>query len=88
MNITDLAAYRNIDHKSYHNFDESSCYKEFKSFPHNPWFSRVSSTCLFQTLWKKEILLVTSNFSFSHSVSNLFGDFLPFPSNLKLLTAT
>ena len=29
----------------------------------------------FETLWEKEKLLVTSNFSFSHSVFYLFGEF-------------
>ena len=34
-------------------------------FPNKPWFLRVCSTSLLKTLWKKEKLLVTSNFSFS-----------------------
>ena len=33
-----------------------------------PWFLRVYSTRLLKTLWEKEKLLVTSNFSFCHSV--------------------
>ena len=37
-------------------------------FPNKPWFLRVCSTCLLKTLWVKEKLLVTSNFSFTHSV--------------------
>ena len=37
-------------------------------FPNKPWFLRVCSTRLLKTLWKKEKLLVTSNFTFSHSV--------------------
>ena len=37
-------------------------------FPNKPWFLRVCSTCLLKTLREKEKLLVTSNFSFSHSV--------------------
>ena len=40
-------------------------------FPNNPWFLRVCSIGLLKTLWEKGKLLVTSNFSFSHS-------FLPF----------
>ena len=40
----------------------------FNPFPNKPWFSRVCSTSLLKTLWEKEKLLVTSNFSFSHSV--------------------
>ena len=37
-------------------------------FPNKPWILHVCSTCLLKTLWEKEKLLVTSNFSFSHSV--------------------
>ena len=42
-------------------------------FPNNNWFLRVCSTGLLKTLWEKEKLLVTSNFSFSHSVFFTFG---------------
>ena len=37
-------------------------------FPNKPWFLRDCSTSLLKTLWEKEKLLVTSNFSFSHSI--------------------
>ena len=37
-------------------------------FPNMPWFLLVCCTSLLKTLWEKEKLLVTSNFSFSHSV--------------------
>ena len=37
-------------------------------FPHNDAFWRPWETSLLKTLWLKEKLLVTSNFSFSHSV--------------------
>ena len=43
-------------------------------FPNKPWFLRVCSIGLLKTLWEKEKLLVTSNFSFSHSVFYLFGE--------------
>ena len=33
-------------------------------FPNKPWFLRVCSNSLLKTLWEKEKLLVTSNFSF------------------------
>ena len=56
-------------------------------FPNNPWFLRVCSTSLLKTLWEKEKLLITSNFSFSHSVFYPFEELLPFLSNLKLLSA-
>ena len=44
---------------------------------------------LLKTLWKKEKLLVTSNFSFSHSIFYLFKskNFQLYSSNLKLLSA-
>ena len=42
-------------------------------FPHNDTFWRRWETSLLKTLWEKEKLLVTSNFSFSHSVFYLFG---------------
>ena len=42
--------------------------------PNMPWFSRVCCTRLLKTLWEKEKLLVTSNFSFSHSVFYPFGE--------------
>ena len=41
-------------------------------FPNKPWFLRVCSTSLLKTLQEKEKLLVTSNFSFSHSVFKRF----------------
>ena len=43
-------------------------------FPNKPWFLRVCSTSLLKTLWEKEKLLVTSNFSFSRSVFYPFGE--------------
>ena len=44
------------------------------TFPNKPWFLRVCSTSLLKTLWEKEKLLVTSNFSFSHRVFYRNGD--------------
>ena len=43
-------------------------YNKINPFPNKPWFLRVCSISLLKTLWEKEKLLVTSNFSFSHSV--------------------
>ena len=37
-------------------------------FPNKPWFLHVYSASLLKTLWEKEKLLVTSNFSLSQSV--------------------
>ena len=48
-------------------------------FPNKPWFLRVCRTSLLKTLWEKEKLLVTSNFSFSHSV------FYPFEALSSIL---
>ena len=45
----------------------------FNPFPNKPWFLRVCWTSLLKTLWEKKKLLVTSNFSFSHSVFYPFG---------------
>ena len=44
------------------------CIHSINPFPNKPWFLRVCSTSLLKTLWENEKLLVTSNFSFSHSV--------------------
>ena len=59
-----------------------SSMSEFNSFPNKPWFSPVCSTVLFKTLREKEKLLVTSNFSFSHSVfypiEELYAIFIKF----------
>ena len=46
----------------------------FNPFPNKPGFLGVCITGLLKTLWEKEKLLVTSNFSFSHSVFNAFGE--------------
>ena len=58
-----------------HNFSTLyGSYFLFNPFPNKPWFLRVCSTSLWKTLWEKEKLLVTSNFSFSHSVFNPFEE--------------
>ena len=44
--------------------------KPINPFPNTAWFLRACSTSLLKTS-----LFVTSNFSFSHSVFYLFGDF-------------
>ena len=58
----------------------------FNPFPDKPWFLRVCSRSLLKTLSENKKLLVTSNFSFSHSVFYL-ENCLPFSSNLKLSSA-
>ena len=57
----------------------------FNPFPNKPWFLRVCSTSLLKTLWEKEKSLVTSNFSFSHSVFNPFGELSPIFIKLKIV---
>ena len=44
-----------------------------KPFRNKPLFLRVGRINLLKTLWEKEKLLVTSNFSFSYSVFHSFG---------------
>ena len=51
----------------FHN-DFLECERVINPFPNKPWFLRVCSSSLFKTLWEKEKLLITSNFSFSHSI--------------------
>ena len=49
-------------------------YVAFNLSLNKPCFLRVCSTSLLKTLWEKEELLMTSNFSFSQSVFHTFGD--------------
>ena len=46
----------------------------FNPFSNKPLFLRVCSTSFLKTQWEKMKLLVTSNFSFSHSVFYPFGE--------------
>ena len=45
-----------------------------KSFPNKSWFLRLCSTSFFKTLWEKEKLFITSNFSSFHNVFYPFGE--------------
>ena len=47
---------------------------KFNTFPNKPWLLHVCSRSLLKTLWKKEKLLVTSNFSSSHCIFYPFGE--------------
>ena len=70
-------------HKTY-----LSLVQQVKPFPNKPLILRVCSGSLLKTLWEKEKLLVTSNFSFSHSFfSTHLENFSPFSLNLKLSSA-
>ena len=66
-------------------------FKVFNPFPNKPGLLRVYSTSRLKTPWVNEKLPLTSNFPFSHSVfypcSIFLENFLPFLSNLKLLSA-
>ena len=53
-------------------------------FPNKPWFLCVCCTSPLRTLREKKKLLITSNFSFSLSVSTELDNCLPFSSNLEL----
>ena len=57
-------------------------------FPNKPCFLRVCSTHLLKTPWEKEKLLVTSNFSFSHSVFYLVGELSAIFVKLKIVVCT
>ena len=54
-------------------------------FQNKPWFSRVCSTSALKTLWEKEKLLVTSNFSFSHSVFYRFWELSAIFINFEII---
>ena len=56
-------------------------------FPNKLWFLHVCNKSLWKTLWEKEKLLVTSNFSFYYIVFSRLENFLPFISNLKMSSA-
>ena len=57
-------------------------------FPNQPWFLCVCRKGLLKTLWVKEKLLVSSNFSFSHTAFSChFEIFLLLSSNMKLSSA-
>ena len=56
-------------------------------FPVKPCFSRVCSLSLLKTQWKKEELLVTSNFSFPPAFFTLLAKFLPVSSSFKSSSA-
>ena len=53
---------------------EIGCIGLLNPFQDKPWILRVCRTSLLKTLWEKEKLLVTNNFSFFHSVFYPFGE--------------
>ena len=64
-----------VEHKRY----------TFNSLPNKPWLLRVCNTSLLKTLREKEKLLITSNFSFSHSVFYPFGKLSAIFIKLKIV---
>ena len=62
-----------------------SVHCHFNPFPNKPWFWRVCRTSLFKTLWEKEKLLVTSNFSFSHSIFYPFRELSAMLINFEIV---
>ena len=65
-------------------FSKSLLALSFHPFSNKPSFLRVCIIGLLKTMWEKEKLLVTSNFSFSTMCSPGFENLLPFSSNLTL----
>ena len=57
----------------------------FNPFPSKPWFLLVCSRSLMKTLWEKEKLLETSNFSFSHSVFYPLGELSAIFTKLRIV---
>ena len=53
---------------------ERFCRQQFNPFPNIPLFLLVCSTNILKTLREKEKLLVSNNFSFSHSVFYPFAE--------------
>ena len=49
-------------------------WEKVNPFQNKPWFLHVCSTSRLKTLWEKEKLLITSNFSFSHSIFHPFRE--------------
>ena len=68
---------KNLDRPKKKALADNMCLKNsnlFNPFPNKPWFLHVRSTYLLKSLWKKEKLLITSNFSFSHSFFYPLGE--------------
>ena len=59
--------------------------KQFYPFPNKPWILPVCSICLLKTLWEKEKLLVTINFSFFRSVFYPFEELSAILNNPEIV---
>ena len=71
--------------ENFHFYQNISILHDFNPFPNKPLFLRICSKRLLKTLWEKEKLLVTSNFSFSHSIFYSFGKLSAIFIKLKIL---
>ena len=71
--INQMTKFRPCPNKKYFQMAISVCLEWLNPFPHNDTFWCPRETSLLKTLWEKEKLLLTSNFSFSQSVFYLFG---------------
>ena len=60
-------------------------YLHINPFPNKPCFLSVCSKSLIKTLWEKEKLLVTSNFSFSYTILFPFGELFAIFIKLKIV---
>ena len=80
-----------ISHNSSYNYGSIKFFLFFQvtsliiPFPNKPCFLRVCSTSLLKILWEKVKLLVTSNFTFSHSVFCPFGELSAIFIKLKIV---
>ena len=73
--------YKNV-FKRLHNYIESL---KVNPFSHSDTFRRPWETTLLKTLWEKETLLITSNFSFTHSVFYQFRELLAIFIEFKII---
>ena len=55
-------------------YDQNPNYILFNPVPHNDTFWHPWETSRLKTLWEKEKLLITRNFSFTHSIFYLFKE--------------
>ena len=79
-----LSTLENLEEKDLECSQECLVNTDLNPFPNKPWFLRVCSISLLKTMWEKEKLLVTSNFSFFHRVFYPFRELSAISSHLKL----
>ena len=85
MSKCDLFLFYQLHRTTYNvQFQKKKKNQAINPFPNKPWFLRVCSTSLLKTQWEKEKYLVTSNFSFFHSVFYPFGKLSAIFINFKI----